>query len=206
MMNSLKLSAVRTLTPSEIESLLMKIGMQGRGTNERRKAARNRLLMLVMLDAGLRLNEALTLKVWQLWLNNAPVSTIELTSEHTKTKEGRSIPTGSRIAAAVENMQRMVWAPLNVPNHGLAMGYRLPWEVPTARAVQKMFAIAGRQICGRPFTPHQLRHTFATRLMRVTDIRTVQVLLGHKNLSSTQIYTHPSTEDCTAAVRALEFR
>jgi site-specific recombinase XerC len=194
------------LTPTEIEGVLMQIGMQGRGVNERRKSARNRLLMLLMLDAGLRLNEALTMKVWQLWLNESPISTLEIGSDQTKTKRARSIPATSRIAAAIDNMNRMVWRPLKIPNHALALGYRLPWVPPGPRAVQKMFAIAGKRSAGRSFTPHQLRHTFATRLMRVTDIRTVQTLLGHQNLTSTQVYTHPNSEDMQKAIQGLEFK
>ena len=50
------------------------------------------------------------------------------------------------------------------------------------------------QVLGRSYSPHALRHTFATRLMRKSDIRTVQEALVHSSLSSTQIYTHPGKD------------
>jgi len=53
---------------------------------------------------------------------------------------------------------------------------------------------------GRSVTPHTLRHTFATRLLNHTNIRVIQELLGHANLQTTQIYTHPNISDKQLAI------
>jgi len=48
--------------------------------------------------------------------------------------------------------------------------------------------------------PHMLRHTYATMVLKYSNTREVQILLGHKKLSSTEVYTHPSIHDLSKSV------
>ena len=84
---------------------------------------------------------------------------------------------------------------------GWTRGSRLPRRV-TRRGFQAALARAARAagIPGR-VSPHVLRHTFATRLVRAgASLRAVQILLGHKSLNTTQIYTHVDPAELAAAV------
>lgn len=160
-------------------------------------------MVLLMLDAGLRVGELCALKVHDLYFGDHAMSTLVLRPEITKTKQERCIPLTDRIIEAIEQMHRMAyyWHQPN-PDTPAFCGYSQSFPLRT-RTVEMIITQASKNAFGRAITPHTLRHTFATRLMQRTNIRVVQQLLGHKSIQSTQIYTHPNHDDLTNAIKSL---
>ena len=76
----------------------------------------------------------------------------------------------------------------------------------TTRNIQKIIKNAGKRAgINKKVTPHTLRHSFATHLLEQgTDIRTIQVMLGHSSLNTTSLYTHISDEGIRKIANPLD--
>jgi len=70
----------------------------------------------------------------------------------------------------------------------------------TPRAIQKAFARAAKRAGLGRVTPHTLRHTFATNLLKVSTTRLVQLALGHRSITTTELYTHPTIDEIELAM------
>jgi len=197
-------NAPQTLTVTETHRLLDALMPKNATHKQLLKAIRNRIMALLMLDAGLRVGEVVKLSYCALFFNEQPVNTIIVTAFIAKNKQERQIPVSSRLRLALEEYHKH-YKPLNTCFEvKYAFFTSTPFERMTTRQVERIITAAGRRAIGRPVHPHVLRHTFASKLMRVTDMRTVQELLGHKHITSTQVYTHPNEDDKKKAISTLD--
>jgi len=168
------------LSRAEVEALLVQ-------PDPRRAAGRRDRAMLELLYAtGLRVSELVSLE-----LNDLNLETRVLVARGKGSKE-RLVPVGAPAADAVR-------AYLFSARDALLRGRRSKdlFVTPrggrmTRQGFAKIVARHGRAAgIRRPISPHKLRHSFATHLLEGgADLRAVQAMLGHADVSTTQIYTH----------------
>jgi integrase/recombinase XerC len=124
-----------------------------------------------------------------------------------KGKKERLVPIGQPALQAIENY----WRTLKRPPSGPAPVFftetktAAPLQpIQLARRLKQYLAIAGLD---PGLTPHKLRHSYATHLLDAgADLRSVQELLGHAHLITTQVYTHVTTERLKKAYDAAHPR
>ena len=147
-------------------------------------AIRDRAILELFYSSGLRLAELVGLNIGALDLQDG---TVTVTGKGNKT---RIVPVGSHASQAIRNWLQTRALIQGVDENALfttQQGRRI-----TARAVQyriKQWAI--KQGISSDAHPHMLRHSFATHVLQSSgDLRAVQEMLGHANISTTQVYTH----------------
>lgn len=161
---------------------------------------RNVCLVVLLSETGLRISEALSLRLRDVWQDHEARPSVHVRAENAKTGVQRFIPTAESLSNAlkyhVTNLLALYDLAADMPLFPRA---GVPLQM-TARQAQRIISDAGLAVCKRKVTPHMLRHTFATRMLKFADMRTVQELLGHASLTSTQIYTHPNSNDLQEAI------
>ena len=156
-----------------------------------------------MLETGIRVGELIKLRYEDVYWNDLPVKSLFIREEIAKNHNGREVPVSTRLSQTLYNYREKLKPYIeNRFNPYLFFLYDPDGHI-GARQIERIIKAAALDTFGRPCNPHMLRHTFATKLMRVADIRTVQTLLGHKHISSTQVYTHPSREDLSTAIERM---
>lgn len=153
---------------------------------------------------GLRVSECLRLEWNHFDGLESLTRRLYIPGEITKNRKPRTLPVPQSLARRLTRVlyANSVQRPLFTPE-GLILwhGQRtIPWS---ARALQRQLQRASDTEGFGRVTPHTFRHTFATRLLRVTDVRTVQLALGHASISTTQLYTHPTIDDLELAMNKI---
>ncbi len=155
---------------------------------------RDRALLELLYGGGLRISELVTLDLWDLDLGAGYVRVMG------KRAKERLVPLGSQAVKALRQYladarpRILANAAEKKINNAVFLnrwGDRL-----SARGSRKILNKYAEKInLERKISPHTLRHSFATHLLNAgADLRSVQELLGHTRLSSTQIYTHITGE------------
>jgi len=169
--------------PIEIERAIRLTDPDEQLTEEPWIAARDAAVLSLLYGSGLRISEALSLT-----RGEAPVPGVETLRIAGKGGKTRLVPVLPMVSRAVADYLALcpyrgdAEAPLFVGARGGPLRARI-----VQKAVERL-----RSVLGLPpsATPHALRHSFATHLLSASgDLRTIQELLGHSSLSTTQVYT-----------------
>jgi len=208
---------MRTLTKPEEETFLLSLCPDwsqndcpmpawghGAHTPTAYKLARNLLAALLMLDCGLRVGEVVALRLSDCYFNLKPVQSLTVRAKIAKNRQQRIIPVSLRLQTTLRAFYTSPLLVADWPLTQILIAHQPQGHAITTRTLERIFERHSMQSLGFPVRPHMLRHTFGTKLMKVTDIRTVQELLGHKHLSSTQIYTHVNDDDKRQAIAKMQ--
>ena len=177
-------SLPKSLSEEEVESLLDAPNLDSSS------GLRDRSMLELLYACGLRVTELVDIQLTEVILSDG---VIRVTGKGSKT---RLVPMGEEavdwikkyIAEARDDILRKKTSKfLFITNRGGAMTRQAFWYV-----IKKYAVIAN---INKPMSPHILRHAFATHLINHgADLRVVQMLLGHTDISTTQIYTHVARE------------
>ncbi|WP_194724440.1 site-specific tyrosine recombinase XerD [Noviherbaspirillum malthae] len=151
---------------------------------------RDRTMLELMYASGLRVSELVLLKTMELGMNEG---VLRVTGKGAKT---RLVPFGDEARSWIERylkegrpaiLNGQADDALFVTGRGAAMTRQMFWILIKKHALKAEI--------NAPLSPHTLRHAFATHLLNHgADLRVVQLLLGHADISTTQIYTHVARE------------
>jgi integrase/recombinase XerD len=177
-------SLPKSLTEEEVEALL------NQPDTDQMLGLRDRAMLEMLYATGLRVSELVNIKVTEISLNEGVV---RATGKGSKT---RLVPLGEESLdwitrymkdARPQILDGQMSESMFVTQRGGAMTRQAFWYL-----IKRHAKLAGIQ---KHMSPHVLRHAFATHLLNHgADLRVVQMLLGHADISTTQIYTHVARE------------
>ena len=178
----------KTLTETQVENLLLAPNV------ETSLGVRDRTMLELMYASGLRVTELVNLKVFHVSLNEGVLRVMGKGSKERLVPFGQVAAqwleqylTQSRPALLGQHQSEDLFITVRGKHAGEAMTRVMFWQL-----IKRYALIADIKV---PISPHTLRHAFATHLLNHgADLRAVQMLLGHADISTTTIYTHIARE------------
>jgi len=169
------------LSEKEVEALLETPSV------DEQYGIRDRAILEVVYGAGLRISELINLNLTDLNLKGGWVKVLGKGSKERIVPLGREACRWVRIYLRKRRIETTDKLSLFCNRYGKRLSRQACWKI-----IKKYSQKAG---ITKKISPHTLRHSFATHLLsRDADLRFVQELLGHTNISTTQIYTHITQE------------
>lgn len=159
----------------------------------------HRTLLLTLYGAGLRRSEVAHLKV-----RDIDSQRMLLRVDQGKGGRDREVPLSPTLLAGLREYYRWM-RPETYLFPGTRNGWRADKPITTKPIWEAVRLAAQRAQIDKPVTPHTLRHSYATHLLEAgADLHTIQLLLGHADLSHTTVYLHLSRRHLQAAPMPLE--
>ncbi|MBX0326965.1 tyrosine-type recombinase/integrase [Oscillochloris sp. ZM17-4] len=187
-----KLTAPRPLKPAQLRELLASLKQPPENRYHHSMWKRGRLAIILMLFSGLRLAEAAALRWEHIDLDDGLLMVYE-----GKGGKDRNVPLHSMLRLNLEHVPEAERTGSVLKN--------IDGEDISRRSLESLMRRLPRVLnLSYRFTAHQLRHSFATQILRHGgDLRSIQVLLGHSSLETTMRYILVDPEQARAAVDCL---
>lgn len=174
-----------TLSFEEIENIISQIDLS------KPEGGRNKAMLEMLYSCGLRVNELVNLKISQLYFDVGFIRVIG------KGDKERLIPVGSSAIKFVNIYLRNIRIHIHVKpgNEDIVFLNRRGSKLSRVMIFLIIKELAKNAGIKKTISPHTFRHSFATHLVEGgADLRAVQEMLGHENITTTQIYTHLDRE------------
>jgi len=183
---------IKILTPTEFKKI------EGSLSRASKKEA---VILSLFMYCGLRVGEVCKLRYRDLIQEGGVFVEVHVPGAISKTGIGRPVPVPPMARCFIGDFTGNKYVPVGTgeSSHFLFPGTGGHAHM-SVHGIEQLVERICFKVLHKHVMPHRLRHTYATMVLKYSNTREVQMLLGHKKLSSTEIYLHPSIQDLSKSV------